>query len=33
MKEWLTVTSSRAPLVDLAKEAYAFVRGAGKRSR
>ena len=33
MKEWLTVTSSRAPLVELAKEAYAFVRGAGKPTR
>jgi hypothetical protein len=31
MKEWLTVTSSRAPVVELAKEAYAFVGGAGKR--
>lgn len=31
MKEWLSVTSSRAPFVELAKEAYAFVGGGGKR--
>jgi hypothetical protein len=32
MKEWLAVTSPRASWIDLAKEAYAFVRGSrGKR--
>jgi hypothetical protein len=27
MKEWLTVTSAKAAWIDLAKEAYGFVRG------